>query len=499
MKRIFLCLSIISFLSIPSFAQELKTPAQQAGFTKPSSYSELSAFVMQLDASSDLLEAEVIGQTSEQRNLYALKFSTSGFGKDPSKIRVLFFAQQHGNEQSGKEGILLLAATLLKPEYRYLFNRMDLALVPQLNPDGSEVNKRRNGHDRDLNRNHLILTEPETQALHRFFEKYLFEVTLDVHEYSPFGEEWEKTGYRKNSDVTIGATTNVNVWDKVRELSNKEAVPAILKYLNDNGFSSFTYCPGGPPGIDYIRHSTFDINDGRQSLGILNSFSFIQEGMNGEDTFVDNMQRRAEGQQTGMMGLLDYTYKNSSKIRKLVTEGRKQIIKAPYGQAVSIQSDHFPDGTLLKLPLRSYSTNADTVVEVKDYRPVVKSIHDVRRPLGYLIPKNLPELIIWLDIQAISYTDYKPGEKQFIEQYSVTRIDSMDFERDIIINPTVETSRITVMDPSSYVFVQLNQLKGNMLIIALEPKSELGLVTYQPYAHLLKPGNTFPVLRVMKE
>ncbi|MBK6344422.1 MAG: hypothetical protein IPF68_00550 [Bacteroidales bacterium] len=62
---------------------------------------------------------------------------------------------------------------------------MDFALIPQINPDGSEVNKRRNANDADLNRNHLILTEPETMALHNFFDKYRFEVTMDVHEYSP--------------------------------------------------------------------------------------------------------------------------------------------------------------------------------------------------------------------------------------------------------------------------------------------------------------------------
>jgi murein tripeptide amidase MpaA len=62
---------------------------------------------------------------------------------------------------------------------------MDIAIVPQMNPDGSEQNQRRNGNNADLNRNHLILTEPETMALHRFFDNYLFEVTMDIHEYFP--------------------------------------------------------------------------------------------------------------------------------------------------------------------------------------------------------------------------------------------------------------------------------------------------------------------------
>jgi len=393
----------------------------------------------------------------------------------------------------------LLASELVKPENHYLFDRIDLALIPQVNPDGSEKNQRRNGHDMDLNRNHLILTEPETRALHRFFDKYLFEVTIDVHEYSPYGEDWEKFGYRKNADVTLGATTNVNVWDKIRDLSNNDAVPAILKYISNTGYSSFVYCPGGPPGIDYIRHSTFDINDGRQSLGILNSFSFIQEGMNGEDTYAGNLQKRATSQLTGMMGLLDYAYKNKNTLKDLVAAGRKQLMNPDYGGSVSIQSDHFPDGSKLLLPLKSYSTSRDTVVEVIDYRPVVKSTLDIQRPLGYLVPDSLTELINWLDLQSISYRKFKPSGITSIVQYSIIRLDSIDFERDMIINPLVESGKIVLKDASSYVFVPVDQLKGNMLIIALEPKSMLGLVTYKQYEHLLKPGLPFPVLRLEKQ
>ena len=37
-----------------------------------------------------------------------------------------------------------------------------------------------------------------------------------------------------------------------------------------------------------------------------------------------------------------------------------------------------------------------------------------------------------------------------------------------------------------------------MLIIALEVKSVLGLVTYKNFSHLLKEGEAYPVLRVVK-
>jgi len=496
MKR--LLLSILYLFPFIVMAQELLTPSEKTNFTSISTYSEIETFVRQLDESSALLETEIIGQSAGQRNLFALKFSEQGFGKDTGKIKVLFFAQQHGNEQSGKEGVLLLAADLLKPEFRYIFNKIDLVLVPQVNPDGSEKNSRRNGHDMDLNRNHLILTEPETRALHALFDKHLFHATMDIHEYSPYGEEWKKTGFRKNSLVTLGATTNVNVAEAIRNLSNNKAVPFVLDYLDRHGYSSFVYCPGGPAGVDYIRHSTFDINDGRQSLGILNTFSFIQEGMNGEDTYLENLKVRAESQEAGMLGMLEFIYQNSRKIIKLVDKERQNLINARPGKPVSIQSEHLPDGRSLKLPLYEYATGKNTIKEVKDYRPVVKSTYSIKRPLGYLVPKNNTGLTAWLNRQSIFYEDYKASGNQRIERYFVQALDSIDFERDIIVNPILLTENILLANPENYVFVPVQQLKGNLLIQALEPKSMLSLYTYPLFAQLLEANKPFPVLRVTR-
>lgn len=500
MNKIRLFILLFFACSAQIMAQLTILPLSKNNFQKVTSYDELGTFINQLDEKSDLLKVQIIGQSIKGKNLYTLKFSSSVFGKDKSKIRVLFFAQQHGNEQSGKEGALMLAEALLKPENKYLFDKIDFALIPQMNPDGSELNNRRNSNSTDLNRNHLILSEPETMALHRFFDKYVFEVNMDVHEYSPYGGEWEKYGYRKNADETLGVNTNPNVSEKIREFSNKQVVPYYLKYLSDRNFSSFVYCPGGPPEIDYIRHSTFDINDGRQSFGIQNTLSFIQEGKNGMDNHVENIRRRAEGQMTGMLGILEFVYMHKDEIKKMVSTGRKKLISGEANQQVSIQSDHFSTGEKLTIPLYSYYSKKDSVVVVNDYRPVVKSLFDVQKPLGYLIPKQQTGLVEWVNKHSLKATEYKLRKNHKIEQYTIDHFDSIDFEVGNIINPALKKTNFAgKLSSSEYIFVPTKQLKGNMIVLALEPKSMLGLVTYKQYEHLLKIGEVFPVLRVLKK
>ncbi len=496
MKKIFFFVFLYSMTNI--FSQENLTPLQKSDYKKITSHTELSQFIKEVENKSDLIKSEVIAKSVEGRELFAVYFSKSDFGKDESKIKVLIFAQQHGNEQSGKEGALLLINELLKPENQYLFDKIDFCVVPQMNPDGSDANKRRNGNNMDLNRNHLILTEPETIGLHKLFNKYLFEVSMDVHEYFPYGETDKKFGYRENNDEEVGVNTNVNISQNIRDISKNIYLPFIKKYLNDRNFSYFEYCPGGPPEIDYIRYSTYDINDGRQSLGIQNTFSFIQEGMNGEDGFVDNIKHRTEGQMTGMRGLLEFAYNHNDEIKTLVQNERSKLIDNTVSDKVGIQLNHVADGSKLELPLLSYYSNKDTVIIVNDYRPIVKSIYDVVRPKGYLIPKNLKEVVDWVNGQELSFLDYKKSDDDKIEQYYIAGIDSLDFERDIIVNPIVEVKELdNNFKYDDYIFIPVNQLRNNMIVIALEPKSELGLVTYKQFEHLLKKGENFPILRVV--
>ena len=126
-------IAVILSLSIQIIAQQ--TPLEKNNYNKLTSYNELTDYVYQLESSSEILNVEAIGKSVEGRNLYALKFSNSEFGKDTSKIKILIFAQQHGDEQSGKEGALLLARELSKPENVYLFDKIDFVLIPQMNPD----------------------------------------------------------------------------------------------------------------------------------------------------------------------------------------------------------------------------------------------------------------------------------------------------------------------------------------------------------------------------
>lgn len=495
MRKIFLIISLLAIFTVKS--QTLQTPSEIAGFDHITSYDELTNYVRLLDESSEILSVETIGKSVMGRNLYALKFSDSYFSASPSKIKVMIHAQQHGNEQSGKEGALLLANKLISPEYAYLFEHIDLVIIPQVNPDGSEINTRRNSNNADLNRNHLIMTEPEVMALHQLFDKYLFEVTMDVHEYSPFDKEWMQMGYRKNTDILIGFNTNPAVSSKIRAFQKKHYLPFFNEYLSSRQISNGIYSPGGPPDSAYIRYSTFDINDGRQSFGIQNTFSFIQEGMNGEDNFKQNLSHRAQSQAAGMLALLEFVYQNKKQIKKIVQKERSKLVKGIDFKEIPLQMEHVGNGQKMQLPVYAFHSKSDSVIIVKDFRPVVKPTLSMNKPNGYLISKTQIELVNWVHRQDFTIIDLINPEKFYFEKLFISTVDSIDFEGDIIPFPSIITSQIeSSVELDEYIFVPTRQLKGNLLIMGLEPQSELGLATYKQFGFLMKAETMFPVIRV---
>jgi hypothetical protein len=492
--NIIILFTINSFL----FAQKILTPLEESNNTKLTTNEELNNFVNKISSGKKLIKVEIIGRSVEGRMIPAIKISSSGFGESKSKIKVLIFAQQHGNEPSGKEGVLLLLKEIAEGKLNYLFGRIDLILIPQMNPDGSEKDQRRNAHSMDLNRNHLILTEPETQALHLLFNKYLPEVTLDVHEYFPYSEEWKNYGYYKNSDETFGSITNHNASNKIKNFTRNIFLPYMKDYLAQNGFTGSEYILGGPPERERMRLSTYDINDGRQSFGILNTFSMILEGKHGRDS-IDNIKQRTEAQFSAIKALLEFVYNHADEIKKMVKDEREKLVNSSAGEKIAIRVEHVKGKETLELPLCSAITCKDTTVTVKEYHPSDKILLEVEKPVGYLIPKADTNLTRLIKLHNLKHEIYTSKINFKVEEYTVINVEIDVVEEDSVVYPKVEKKFIENINPSEYYFLPINQLHSNMLVLGLEPQSTLGLCQYKNYNYLIEEGKSYPILRVVRK
>jgi hypothetical protein len=88
----------------------------------------------------------VEGRTAQGRGVYLVHLSTAPL-RGPPSWKVLFYAQQHGDELSGKDALLYLVRDIAR-DPSLLPPDVDLWILPMMNPDGAEAGTRRNASGR---------------------------------------------------------------------------------------------------------------------------------------------------------------------------------------------------------------------------------------------------------------------------------------------------------------------------------------------------------------
>src|SRR5438093_1084095 len=80
--------------------------------------------------------------------------------------------------------MLAVASALSSGELAPLLGKISVIIVPRGNPDGAAADRRVLAGGADPNRDHLLLSQPETRALHRAMRVLPPDVVFDHHEFS---------------------------------------------------------------------------------------------------------------------------------------------------------------------------------------------------------------------------------------------------------------------------------------------------------------------------
>jgi len=116
----------------------------------------------------------VLGYSEEKRPIYGYKI-----GK--GSLKVLIWSQMHGNESTTTKAIIDLLSLFENGDLSDLLKELKLIIIPQLNPDGASVYKRFNTNSVDLNRDFVNLTQSESKALMKVFNKTNPDFCFNLH------------------------------------------------------------------------------------------------------------------------------------------------------------------------------------------------------------------------------------------------------------------------------------------------------------------------------
>jgi hypothetical protein len=519
---------IVLLLAAPLWAQSLKTPAEESNWSRYTQYEDVARFLQAIDQASKEAVVQLAGKTLDAKelpaaNLYLCIITEEGVDNPRAlnrrKPTFMITASQHGNEQSAKEGALMILRDLALGKLKPLLKQVNFLIMPQANPHGNFVDRRQNEQNLDLNRDHVKLESPETQAVHKVFRAWMPEVSLDLHEK---GDDYNR--------ISTGCVSNININPAIERYSREKVFPALAKKVAADGFTWHEYLVSEALGSNeaagvpdrstaagqrretLLRPSTTDLNDGRNSPGIYDTLSFIQECSSQHN--VPTLQERTRWQYSGIRALIEFVAMESKPVLALIHRSRADLLaraaRTAPGNVVHLRMQYVRDPKQPELTLKAFARQqgarqnaaaqppeVETQV-IKNWFPKVESRVAVSRPLGYIVPADRKDVVKTLLDHGIALGVFSKDTIVDGETYTITEI--VPSQEDYVAPAKIEVENRPgkVTARAGDFFVSVAQPAANLIPCLLEPQSEYGLIRYQAYKLVPQKGATFPFVRVVK-
>jgi hypothetical protein len=263
---------------------------------------------------------------------------------DPDRpLTFLLVGTQHGMEPSGGEAILQLAGELLAEELPggHLLAPRDAVvgpskaryiLVPKLNPDGHDRNRRVNGNGVNLSTDFTLLTQPESQALVRLLDCWRPDVVLDLHE----SAVWKKQtlgaqGYLLDFEAQFETGNHPAIAPPIRDLCFGTLLPKTIAATAASGVPAQRYI-GEITRLDQtLVHGGLSLRNLRNYAAMRGCVSFLVENRldpsSGTYETPRNIRERVRKQHASLTAFLQTCLSHRGDIRTAVDAARRADVE----------------------------------------------------------------------------------------------------------------------------------------------------------------------------
>jgi Zinc carboxypeptidase len=498
MKRLLPLLAVVALVALPALAQEvdraaeyrqsaavlaryadvpvaLDTPALKPGRNAFTSQAEMEAWLAALQARLPGLVLGSLGRSQQGRDIPYLVFTKEGLS-DPDAIVALgrpilwFIGLQHGNEPAGGEAMMALAAMLADGELKPFLDRVSVVVVPRANPDGAAAFTRATASRADLNRDHILLTLPESAALHAKLIALPPDVVIDAHEFSVANRWLQKFAVIEASDAMYLYATHPMVHPSVTALADGLFRPALESAWKAHGLTSFWYhttsyrtddklvsMGGNAPGI------------ARNTFGLMGAVSFLIE-TRGVGVGLQGFQRRVATHVVAAEAVIATAAAEAARLHDAVMRARR----ASAADRADLIVAHRLAVAPVDLPMLDPATAADqpTTVAFQDSRAVTPTTQRAR-PAGYVLLGEAAAAARRLALNAVAVCALAApatvAAEGFVLKGAIKQVNRESINPDQSVEIALATRTLTV--PVGALYVPMNQPEAGIVAAALEPDS----------------------------
>ena len=435
----------------------------------------------------DRAQGTIIGRSRENRPIICF-----GRGHASAALRLLVLAGQHGDERSSRRTLQSFLAVRAE-EVASRLPAIQMAVVPEANPDGCAARSRCNADGIDLNRDHQLLLSNETVAIHRFVRWWQPHVILDLHNYPSRRRHLLERNVVLNHDVFIDVPNHPAILARPGRVDCDEVLRELLGAIAIRNVCAGRYTI--VRASDRARHSTPDVVDARNGLALrYGAFTILVENRQPRrDETTAERHRLRTAQERALWAVLEWLDTNHSRFIPLATLGPP----AP-GTLVPVHFKYKTAGRGLRLLCRDLHQGRPTSVTFSRYLASLVVRRTVPLPAGYAVPSTLESLISVLHRHGFASSQCQTGELCPVEKLRIEP--GLPRRRpDRPARKVVLAVRRLSRELDRYEVFPTQQHGGDSLAVFLEPESKHGLHRFTAVHVPLLAPSWYPVLRVLDQ
>ena len=452
------------------------TPAlkKKKGFTN---YKELLTYIEEkVQKYPEIVSSNFIGESQKGKKIPIIYIKNKN-NNDEKKIKVWMQGGLHGNEPASTESLLYLIHLILEDaDYKYLLDKIELAILPMANIDGFLKNDRYAANGLDLNRDHTKMMAPETKASKVAFANFDPHIALDFHEYRPFRKDFAQLssfGIANPYDVMFLHTGNLNVPENLRYIIDTLFVKNAKKSLDKLSLRHRHYMKSEKykgeihfsTGSNTARSSSnfYALNNGIATLfeirgvgigktsfkrrinsGLAVGFSFLKTAYDNSLFIFDEIARAN-------------TYSND-----IVLE-HKRSTYTDVVKAIDIESNE-----LIDFETTMHSSKDSHAISKRD------------RPVAYIIKKNNFGFIEKLKDVGVEYIEIQKDTMIYSGSYRIVEYNDNFKVYEKMKMQSVSTLIEYKDNMFTYgdIFISMNQKRSNLIAELLEPEAPNSYVSF---------------------
>lgn len=436
---------------------------------------------------SDMAEdglGRILGVSKQRRSIFCFIR-----GSNQAPLKVLILTGQHGDERPARRTVEHLL-TAPPGELAERLPNLQLAIIPEANPDGCAVRTRCNADNIDLNRDHQLLFSGEIASVHQFVRQWQPHVTLDLHSYPSRRLHLLERNIVLDHDVFLDVPSHPAILARSSNANAGEVLRSLLRAVTRRDVRADRYTIVAASGR--ARHSTSDVVDARNGLAMrYGTFTILIENRQPRyDDSAEERQRLRSAQERALWAVLEWLARHHDWFPPPTLSALPEP-----GSPVPVHFKYANNGHQLRMVCRDVRHGEAVSVTFSRYFASLEARRTVLLPSAYAVPVEFEALTSVLRRHGFTSSSNGASRWRTIERLRIERVRASR-QPDRPARKIVLVPYRMRMELDRYEVFTTRQLGGDALAVYLEPESKHGLHRFEVMQVPLVAPSWYPVLRV---